>query len=310
VRRLTFGPEDGAVVQREHPGAELCPGDLSDAASLDRLLEGAAGGVVFHAAGIIHPRRVRDFFTVNVEGTRALLAASVRAGVKRFVHVSSNSPIGTNPHPDHRFDESSPYNPYMGYGKSKRLAEEAVNAAHGEGRLETVVIRPPWFYGPGQPPRQTTFFTMIRSGKMPIVGSGDNVRSMAYVDNIVQGLLLAERTEAASGRTYWIADARAYPMKEIVATVASVLEEDFGMQVSKKQVYLPGIVSECALLADKILQGLGIYHQKIHVLSELNKNIACSIARAQAELGYSPTVELREGMRRSVQALLDEGGRI
>jgi nucleoside-diphosphate-sugar epimerase len=310
VRCLVLSDGDRAIVEREYSGAQTHTGDLSNSGALAALFEGAAGATVFHSAGIIHPARVSDFYRVNTEGTKALLAAAVRAGVKRFVHVSSNSPIGCNPHPNHRFDEDSPYNPYMGYGKSKRLAEEAVRAAQATGSIETVVIRPPWFYGPGQPLRQTTFFTMIKNGKMPKVGSGENMRSMAYVDNIVQGLLLAEATPAAAGKIYWIADKTPYSMNQIVRTVGDVLEQDFGMSVSRKQPKLPGVVSEVALLVDWTLQALGLYHQKIHVLSELNKNIACSVARAERELGYAPTVDLREGMKRSVQALLDDGGTI
>lgn len=307
VRCLAVAESDRALVADSDPQARCVPGDLTDAASLAPLFADAEGASVFHCAGLIHPRRVRDFYALNVEGTRALLDAAAGAGVRRFVHVSSNSPIGCNPSPEHRFDEDSPYHPYMHYGRSKKLAEDLVNAAHARGGMECVIIRPPWFYGPGQPPRQTEFFRMIRDGRMPLVGDGSNRRSMAYTDNIVQGLLLCERTPAAAGRTYWIADRSAYSMNEIVETVGDVLEQDFGMTVKRGQIRLPGILSEVALLADRLIQGAGLYQQKIHVLSEMNKNIACSIERAQRELGYDPKVELREGMRRSVQALLREG---
>jgi nucleoside-diphosphate-sugar epimerase len=307
VRCLAPAGSDRALITASDPEARCVPGDLTDAASLAPLLADAEGATVFHCAGLIHPRRVRDFYALNVEGTRSLLDAAAAAGVRRFVHVSSNSPIGCNPDPEHRFDEDSPYHPYMNYGRSKKLAEDLVNAAHARGRMECVIVRPPWFYGPGQPPRQTEFFRMIRDGRMPLVGDGGNRRSMAYTDNIAQGLLLCERTPDAAGRTYWIADRRPYSMIEIVETVADVLEKDFGMTVKRGQIRLPGIVSEVALLADRLIQGVGLYQQKIHVLSEMNKNIACSIERAQRELGYDPKVELREGMRRSVQALLDEG---
>ncbi|MGH0028751.1 MAG: NAD-dependent epimerase/dehydratase family protein [Myxococcota bacterium] len=309
VRCLVTGDADRAIVAQNDPRAACVGGDLLDPASLAPLFEGAAGATVFHCAGVIHPRRVREFFALNVEGTRAVLDAARAAGVRRFVHVSSNSPIGCNPDPEHRFDEDAPYHPYMGYGRSKKQAEDLVAAAHGQG-LECVVVRPPWFYGPGQPPRQTEFFRMIKDGRMPIVGGGGNRRSMAYTDNIVQGLLLCERVAEAAGRTYWIADRRAYTMNEIVETVADVLEQDFGMTVKRGRLSLPGFVSEVALLADRLLQGAGLYQQKVHVLSEMNKNIACSIDRAQRELGYDPKVELREGMKRSVQALLDEGAEI
>jgi nucleoside-diphosphate-sugar epimerase len=305
VRCLSRSDGDDAVIRRIAPRAECVRGDLRAPDSLARLCAGAAGASVFHCAGVIHPRRVREFYEVNVEGTRALLEAALRAGARRFVHVSSNSPLGCNPAPEQRFDEQSPYHPYMHYGRSKQRAEELVTARKSE--IETVIVRAPWFYGPGQPPRQTTFFTMIRRGKVPLVGGGKNLRSMAYVDNLVQGLLLAEASAGAAGRTYWIADRRPYSMREIVTTVADVLEQDFGLEVRRGWVSLPGIASECAWLADRMIQGLGFYHQKIHVLSEMNKNIACSVRRAEVELGYDPKVELREGMARSVQALLDEG---
>ena len=54
---------------------------------------------------------------------------------------------------------------------------------------------------------------------------------------------------------------------------------------------------------DKIIQGLGFYHPKIHVLSEMNKTIACSIKKAETELGYSPKIDLKEGMFLSLQWL-------
>ena len=173
----------------------------------------------------------------------------------------------------------------MHYGKSKKLAEDIVNEAGRAGRIETVIIRPPWFYGPGQPPRQTLFFSMIKNGKAPIVGSGQNLRSMAYVDNICQGLGLCESVEAAQGKTYWIADERPYTMNEVVDTIERLLEVDFKMKVAHKRMHLPDVASDVALLVDNVLQGVGLYHQKFHVLSEMNKDIACSIDLARRELG-------------------------
>jgi nucleoside-diphosphate-sugar epimerase len=195
----------------------------------------------------------------------------------------------------------------MGYGRSKMIMEQAVQAVQREGRIETVIVRPPWFYGPFQPPRQSLFFRMIRDGKAPIVGDGNNLRSMVYLDNLAQGLMLAAATPAAAGRTYWIADERPYTMNEIVDTVERLMETEFGIACAHKRLRLPSFASEVAWLADKTLQGLGLYHQKIHVLSEMNKTIACSIDRAKAELGYRPMVALEEGMRRSLQWMLAHG---
>jgi nucleoside-diphosphate-sugar epimerase len=178
---------------------------------------------------------------------------------------------------------------------------------HLADRIETVIVRAPWFYGPNQPPRQTLFFKMIRDGKAPIVGNGQNLRSMAYVDNLCQGLLLAAQVERAKGQTYWIADRRPYTMNEIVDTVERLLETEFGQKCAHKRLRLPGFASSIAYAMDATLQSLGFYHQKIHVLSEMNKTIACSVAKAERELGYHPTVGLEDGMRRSIQWCLDQG---
>lgn len=282
--------------------------DVSDRSQVDRVMDGAAGATVFHCAGVIHPSNGRkQFYDVNVEGARNLVESAKSAGAKRFIHVSSNSPIGCNPDRNELFTEDSPYNPYMHYGKSKKLAEDIVNGAFKEGGIETVIIRPPWFYGPGQPPRQSLFFQMIKSGKVPIVGSGENLRSMAYVDNICQGLLLCDSVEAANGKTYWIADERPYTMNEIVDTIERVMEDKFDIKCAHKRMKLPGIASEVAYFVDLAIQSAGLYHQKFHVLSEMNKNIACSVARAKKELGYDPKVSLEEGMTRSIQWVLDQG---
>lgn len=308
VRCLVLPTADAAVLERVAEDVELSAGDVTDPVSLEEFCRGAAGATLFHIAGLIHPQRwTRDFQRINVEGTRRLLGAAMAAGVKRVVIVSSNSPIGCNPNPQHVFDESSPYHPYMGYGRSKEAMERLVREAQASGRIETVIIRPPWFYGPHQPPRQTLFFQMIKDGKFPVLGNGEQRRSMAYVDNICQGLLRAAATPAANGRTYWIADERPYSINEIVATVEEVLEEELGVARPKKRLKLPGLVGDVATAVDASLQAVGFYHQKIHVLGEMNKTIACSIDRARSELGYEPRIALREGMRRSVRWCIDNG---
>lgn len=311
VRCLVLPDADVTELEALGPQVEIVRGDVRDPASVEALFAangGSEGATVFHSAGIIHPSEgTKQFFDVNVEGTRNMIEASKKHRVRRFVHVSSNSPIGTNPTNDHVFDESSPYNPYMTYGKTKMLGEEIVLAANATGTIETVIIRPPWFYGPGQPPRQTLFFEMIRDGKGPLLGDGGNRRSMAYVDNICQGLLLCEKVDRAAGQIYWIADRRPYPMKEILDTVEKVMRDDFGVSCAGKRMRLPGFASDVAWLVDVTIQGAGAYHQKIHVLSEMNKTIACSIAKAEKELGYDPKVDLEEGMRRSLQWMKERG---
>ncbi len=307
IRVLIPPGTDRAAIEARAPGCQIVEGWIQDPRALGTFVTDAKDATLFHCAGIIHPKLfTKDLDRTNTQGTALLLEAAKKGGIGRVIVVSSNSPIGTNPNPDHVFDERAPYNPYMKYGRSKMLMEQWVHDYQKRG-LDCVIVRPPWFYGPFQPPRQTLFFRMITNGKVPMLGAGENKRSMAYVDNICQGLLLCESTQKAKGQTYWIADKRPYSMKEIIDTVASVLRDDFKMDVKPQTTRLPSWIGDFAQGVDAAIQSLGLYQQKIHVLSEMNKTIACSIEKAQRELGYAPEVELREGMRRSVEWCLANG---
>ncbi|MFQ5411196.1 MAG: NAD-dependent epimerase/dehydratase family protein [Phycisphaerae bacterium] len=308
VRCLLLPGLDDIPIRAISDRIRITRGDLRDPDSLDRFCRGGDGASLFHCAGVVHPRwRARTFFDIHVGGVRNLLRAARKAGVRRLIAMSSNSPIGRNPSPDHVFDEDAPYHPYRGYGRSKMRMEDLLNEAHAAGAIDTTIIRSPWFYGPNQPPRQTTFFRMIRDGRFPIVGDGQNRRSMAYIDNICQGLLLAAASPAAAGRTYWIADARPYTMNEIITTVETALRRDFGIPVARPQPRLPQAVGALARALDGLIQRIGLYHQKVHVLSEMNQTIACTIDRARRELGYAPRIDLAEGMRRSIDWCLKKG---
>lgn len=306
IRALVRSRVESDALRTLGDGVRPVVGDLAAPADLDRLFSGTEGVVdVIHAAGVIHPRDLAEFFAVNVEGTRALLAHSARRGVRRFVHVSSNSPFGTNPHPDDRFRDDEPYHPYYGYGRSKMEAELAVAEAVDDG-LDAVIVRPPWFYGPHQPPRQTTFFTMVRRGMFPVFGDGRQTRSMVYVGNLVQGTVRAELVETPPGCAWWIADAAPYEVIDIVHTVGRALADE-GFEVRPNRARVPDVVGRIAERADAAIQRSGRYHQQIHVLGEMNKNIACQIDGARWDLGYQPEVGLYEGMRRSIRWCVDQG---
>lgn len=310
VEALTQGFRSGNVDQKPEPvrivslpgtdaraltrtgTVEVSTADLRDRRLPDGLFDGI--DTVFHCAGVIHAKRIKDLYAINVDATRNLLDAAIAAKVRRFVFVSSNSPAGLNASPTQLMVEDDPPRPYLNYGLSKLQSEWLVNDAQRAGRIETVIVRPCWFYGPNQPLRQTTFFKMIKKGHPPIVGKGDNLRSMSYVDNTVQGMLLARDVAKAAGETYWITDKRPYSFIEILETVGKLLG------VSIRPRYLPGVTGDVARLADSLLQMTGLYNQEMHVLGELGESIAVSIDKARRELGYQPEIDLEEGMRRSI----------
>ena len=172
-----------------------------------------------------------------------------------------------------------------------------------------MIVRPPWFYGPFQPARQTTFFTMVKNGRFPVLGSGMQNRSMVFIENLVDGVLAARRhlvDGGEAGRGWWVADSRPYTVVEIVETVGRALRDE-GHRVKENSLRLPDLVGRLAERADRLLQARGAYNQQVHVLGEMNKTIACDIAATTAEIGYTPRVELYEGMRASIRWCAENG---
>jgi nucleoside-diphosphate-sugar epimerase len=303
VRCLVLPDTDTASLE----GVEVVRGDLRDPAAVGRFTRGSAGADLYHFAGVVHPRRsVRELWEVNDLGTRVLLAHATAAGVRRIVALSSNSPVGVSRRPTALFDEDTPCRPYLSYGASKLAMEQAVRGS----ALEWALLRPCWFYGPGQPERQTLFYRMLREGRAPLVGGGVARRSVSYVDSIATAALLAAASPVANGRTYWIADARPYPFSELLDTIEAVLRDDFGLPVTGRRARLPSLASDLSRVADATLQRAGLYEQRLHVMGELNLTIACSVERARRELGWNPGPGLREGTRRAVQWCLERGAQI
>ncbi len=136
LRCLVHDTTDAPLLEIIDPRVEVVVGDVRDPAAIDRLFDDVGGASVMHAAAIIHPaRQIRELFDVNVGGTQLVLDRARRTGATRFVHVSSNSPFGANHSSTERFDEDSPFHPYMGYGSSKLEAEQLVQRSYDRGDL-------------------------------------------------------------------------------------------------------------------------------------------------------------------------------
>ena len=133
---------------------------------------------------------------------------------------------------------------------------------------------------------------------------------MVYTGNLVQGVLLAERVDAAPGHAYWIADAEPYELADVLRTVRDALAAE-GLPVSKRRpLRCRGSRASSPSELDAIAQASGRYVQVVHVLGELKDTIACDISRARKELGYEPAVDLFDGMRASVRWCLERGDRL
>ena len=284
-------------------------GDLRNKLECEKFLYSMdSSSLLIHTAGIIHPSRTREFYEINVQGTQNILDIALQKSVNKIISISSNSPYGCNVN-NLSFNEESAYNPYMSYGESKMKKEILLTKRMNED-TNISILCVPWFYGKGMPKRQVDFYKMISLGIFPIIGNGKNIRSLVNIDNIVQAIFLCATNLKSKNNKYWIADEENLTMVEIIETIKKVLENEFGIKTKKLLFKLPNFLGQAAEVFDKCLQSFGFYNQKIHVLSEINKNIFCNISKAQSELGYKPENDLYKGTFEAYKDFLDKQGNV
>ncbi|GMU34710.1 MAG: NAD-dependent epimerase/dehydratase family protein [Planctomycetia bacterium] len=269
---------------------EYVAADLRDEKALIEATKGV--DTIFHAAGILHVRRTRDWYEINTEGTRRLLNGAISGGAGRFVNISSNAAAGRSDSRDRLMVESDPPKPLSHYGRSKWHAERLLNDAGG--RIEVVHLRPCMFYGPPVPQRHVEIYKRIIHGKMPLVGSGDYARSLSHIDNLIQGCRLALTHPAAKGQTYYIADRRTYTTKIVTDAMAAACG------VEPRYLRLPAMVGPIAFAGDIVLASMQLYWQTLHLVGESHWHVGVSCEKAMRELGYDPKVEIEAGMKGAV----------
>jgi UDP-glucose 4-epimerase len=269
----------------------IVPFDLEARESLRGRLEGV--DAIVHAAALIHVRRTSDWYRVNTEGTARLAGEAKRAGVRRFVFISSIAAAGRSGPHRHLSEEDEP-RPLHHYGRSKLLAERQLLAMHEPGVFDVVILRPAMFYGPPVPQRHADIYRRILHGMMPLVGDGKYNRSLVHIGNLVQAVRLALTSSNAPGNSYFIVDGPVYTTLAIVEAMAEALG------TKPRYLHLPQALAQAAYQIDRMVSAVGFYAAPIHLVGEAHWHQAASCQKAMRELGYAPKVELREGMRGAI----------
>jgi nucleoside-diphosphate-sugar epimerase len=294
VRCLTRKPENKKKL--EHMGAEVVFGDLLDKASLTPALKGI--NTIYHLAAEVYSRRVTDYFRHNVTGTINLLDSCRSNGTERFIHCSSIAASGPNPDKSSLLTETDECNPVTPYGRSKYEAEKIVLEYYRRYNVPAVIIRPPTVYGPGQSAVINEFFIQVKKGKFFIMGAGEYLRSLCYVENLVEGLLLAERKKEAIGEIFFIADKEVYTFKELAELIANAE----GVKI--KLISLSPLIAYNAMFVFSFLQKyLKLNILKLYTIGTMANNLACSILKAENVLSYKPIIKLQEGVVKTVKYL-------
>ncbi len=266
--------------------------------ALPETLSGVCNGIdtVFHLAGHAHALDTLEeeaqelHLRITVEGTRALLAAAVKAGVKRFIYVSSVKAMGEGG--TACLDESSAPAPTRPYGLAKLSAEQLVLAAGATQGLQVCNLRLPMVYGRDNRGNLARMIAAIDRGWFPPLPEVNNKRSLVHVDDVVQAMVLAASQPAARGQTYLVTDGRVYSTREIYLLISAALNRP----VPAWTVPL-GLLRSCARLGDLIGS---VRRRRFIIDSQALEKLIDSAWYASAkicrELGFQPRQNLETAL--------------
>ncbi|MDH5444114.1 MAG: SDR family oxidoreductase [Gammaproteobacteria bacterium] len=251
--------------------------------------------VVVHLAARVHVMHdqadnpLAEFRKINLDGTRSLAEAAVKAGVKRFVYISTIKVNGerTKDKPFKADDIPAPSDPYA---IAKWEAEKNLREIAQATGLEVVIIRPPLVYGPGVKANLQSLIKLVRK-RIPLPLAGiKNKRSLVALDNLASLIMLACVHPNAAGHVFLAADDEALSTAELVGKIAKA----FGQR--SPVFYFPSRLIEFGIRL------LG----KQAVWQRLSGSLQVDNSAAKELMGWQPVTSMDEELERIVQRM--QGG--
>ena len=280
---------------------EKAPGDITDPASLAKAMEGVK--TAYNVAA-----RVGDwgpwpeYVAVTIEGTRNMVTAAARAGVRRFLHISSISAYG---HPDGEglvLDETAPLGAalyrWSYYSRAKVEAERVVWAAHAAGDVPVTVIRPSWLYGERDRASMPRLIKAIRAGKAKLIGDGQNRLNLTYAGNEADGAILAAGSPKAAGEAYNLCNDGEITQAGYLNKIARQIG---AKPVTRKVPYK--VVRGAAFLMELFGHAVGRKTPPLvtrYTVWLIGRRCFFSTEKIRRDLGWEPAVSYDEGIRRAV----------
>jgi nucleoside-diphosphate-sugar epimerase len=274
---------------------ETVQGDITKPDTLHGIAKGM--DTLIHMATLGHMSNFtvtqEMFESINVQGTRNIMQEALRAGVKKIVHCSTVAAMGICP--DIPATEESECRPHHSYGRSKRKAEETVLEMVAESGLPATIIRFSMVYGPGDPRDILKLTRLAKKNLFPKIGNRLKLTPLIHSEDAVQGILLAAE-KGRTGEIYLITNPESIPFDRI----RTIIEK--GLGVSRLPIYIPewmalSLASACETIFSLIGKTPPV--SKKNIESTLADRVF-SIAKAQRELGFQPTIDPENGLRETV----------
>jgi len=280
---------DRRMPQTQLANVEYIVGDLGDPAAVDKAVDGVE--IVIHA-GAVMKGTWAEHQRGTVEGTRNVVAACGKYGVKQLVHISSMSVIDWAGSDERPVNEEAPLEPRPDkrgeYTRAKLEAERIVVAAAASG-LPCVILRPGQIFGGGIPLINGAVARKA-AGRWLVLGDGKLELPLVYIDDVVQAILAAIDKRVTHGEIIQIIDPETLTQEDVLAAAGGAMPI---LRVPRRLVLALGKLSELPLAAIGKQSPIGSYRLK-SALARLHYESD----RAKTLLGWRPQVGVREGIKR------------
>ncbi|NTV03235.1 MAG: NAD-dependent epimerase/dehydratase family protein [Chlorobiaceae bacterium] len=300
--RVLLRPESAAS-GRSPAGVEVCRAAYGDPEAVGRAVEGV--GRIIHLAGVTRAIDEAGFMAGNVAPVENLLRAvrERNPGLERFLLVSSLAAAGPALSATPGVRERDRPSPVSAYGRSKLLGEEAAMRFAKE--VPVTIVRPPAVYGPGDRDILEVF-RMMRRGVLVSAGSGGRQRfSMVHVDDLVEGMLAALRSDAAVGQAYFITSPFPYGWDEVVEAARPELGFGRLLRIGLPTPLVFGLGTLLGAASGLTGKPALINRDKAN---ELTQDFwTCSPEKAARDLGFTARTPLGEGVASTLRWYKEKG---
>jgi nucleoside-diphosphate-sugar epimerase len=288
-------------------GVEVRRGDLTDPSACDRTLDDVSQ--VFHCAAKVGDwGSWREFQVGCIDATRTLAEASARAGIDRFVHISSTSAYGHPPDQPTPIDETAPLGQSVWvldhYTRSKVECERLLWDMSASGRLPLTVIRPSWLFGERDRTTIPRFIQEFRWHRVSIVGKGDNPLSAVYAGVVADAALLAANDPGSAGEAYNITSHRRITQREFLDMLADALGAP---RVTWHYPFWYAFYGGFSLeIRERLLLAKKPPRVTRYGAWLLGRHLEYSTEKARAKLGWAPSLTYQESLERTIRWFMDD----
>ncbi len=291
---LATGRQQKTGAALRQAGLRFEAAELSDAARVLELCQGQTS--VVHCAALSSPWGPKQaFISANVTVTQNVVDACMHHGVKRLVHISTPAVYFAQASRLNVAEDAEQLPAHNAYIETKHLAERIVMKAQAKG-LATIMLRPRALFGPGDTSIMPRLLSRLQQGRLPIIGDGQNLIDMTYIDNAVAAVVQSlNAADHSFGQVYNISNGEPVRLWDKLHELCDMLA--YPQPRRRLSIRQALVVASLLERLYSVLPGKPEPPLTRYTVGLMAHSMTLDISAAKRDLGYAPTVSIDDGLK-------------